>query len=324
MKKFLVSLLVATTIISCYDNYIKDFDYDAIYIPFRMDVRTFVVGEGMKFDIGVELGGVRDNTRDRIVSYQLDNSLITPAMLQSMKGGQAYIAAAVTPVTNLLPLPANYFTLSNKLQFIIKKGEHIGKITVNPDSVKFLSDAATINPTYAIGIRLISADADSLIYSKRTEVIGVKYENMLFGSYWHGGITTVKDPNDATVLNTINYYTTIPVSDVKTWSLKTISPNSVAPNGYSDLTSPTGMEFSLSLNGGTVTINSLTTGKYSILPDGASTYNQAKLLQNRKIYLKYKYKDASGNWCHAQDTLTFRNRMRDGVNEWQDENPSHY
>ena len=42
------------------------------------------------------------------------------------------------------------------------------------------------------------------------------------------------------------------------------------------------------------------------------------------IFLKYKYQDATGNWCHAQDTLTFRNRMRDGVNEWQDENPLHY
>jgi len=48
------------------------------------------------------------------------------------------------------------------------------------------------------------------------------------------------------------------------------------------------------------------------------------LLQNRKIFLNYKYKDAAGNWCHAQDTLTFRNRIRDGVNEWQDENPANY
>ena len=57
--------------------------------------------------------------------------------------------------------------------------------------------------------------------------------------------------------------------------------------------------------------------------DGDCSFNRAKLLQNRRIYLKYKYvKD--GLTYHATDTLTFRNRVRDGVNEWQDENPGNY
>lgn len=324
MKKLLALLLLAGTITSCYNDYINDFDYDAIYIPLQLDVRTFVVGEGMKFDIGVELAGVRENTRDRIVTYQIDNSLLTAGALAKLKGGQAYIAAATAPVAALQPLPVNYYTLSNTNQMVIKKGDHNARITIKPDSVKFLADAASIIPTYALGIRIMTADADSLLSNKKTAVIGVKFENMLFGSYWHGGVTVVKDADDANVIQTINYFTKIPVSEVKTWSLKTIAPNAVAVNGYSDITSPAGMEFALNLNGGTVTISSLTSGKYAIQPDGVSTYNQAKLLQNRKIYLNYKYKDATGNWCHAKDTLTFRNRIRDGVNEWQDENPSNY
>ena len=324
MRKILALLLVAVSITSCYKDYINDFDYSSIYVPLQLDVRTFVVGEGMKFDIGVELGGVRENSKDRIVTYQVDNSLITPAALAQLKGAAAYITAAVAPVTTLLPLPANYYTLSNSTQFVIKSGEHLGKITVKPDSARFLADAATINPTYAIGIRVLTADADSLIYNKRTEVIGVKFENMLFGNYWHGGVTTVKDAADAAVVNTINYYTQIPVSDVKTWALKTVAVNAIVTNGYSDVSSSAAAEFVLTLNGGNVTVSSSATGKYAVQPDGASTFNQAKLLQNRKIFLKYKYQDATGNWCHAQDTLTFRNRMRDGVNEWQDENPLHY
>jgi len=324
MKKIIALFLVAVTFASCYKDYIKDFDYNAIYIPIQMDVRTFVVGEGMKFDIGVELAGVRENDRDRMVTYQIDNSLITPAALAKIKGGAAYMASASASVTSLLPLPADYYTLSSASQFVIKKGDHNGKVTIKPDSVRFLADAATIVPTYALGIRVISADADSLLYNKKTAVIGVKFENMLFGSYWHGGVTTVKDAADAAVVNTVNYYTQIPVSDVKTWSLKSVSPYSIATNGYSDVSSTAAAEFVLTLNGGSVTVSSSATGKYAIQPDGESTYNQAKLLQNRKIFLKYKYKDAAGNWCHAQDTLTFRNRMRDGVNEWQDENPTNY
>jgi len=324
MKKIFGFLLLAMAFASCYKDYIKDFDYDAIYIPIQTDVRTFVVGEGMKFDIGVELGGVRENDRDRIVTFQIDNSLITPAALEKLKGGAAYIAAAVAPVTTLLPLPANYYSLSSTGQFIIKKGDHNGKVTVKPDSTRFLADLATINPTYALGIRLMSADADSLLISKRTAIIGVKFENMYFGNYWHGGVTTIKDPTDATVVNTINYYTQIPVSEVKTWSLKSVTPYTISANGYSDVSSTGAAEFVIKISGSTVTITPSATGKYAIQPDGASTFNQAKLLQNRRIYLNYKYIAADGNWYHAKDTLTFRNRIRDGVNEWQDENPANY
>src|SRR5512133_2181780 len=139
MRKILALLLVAVSITSCYKDYINDFDYSSIYVPLQLDVRTFVVGEGMKFDIGIELGGVRDNNKDRIVTYQVDNSLITPAALAQLKGAAAYITAAVAPVTTLLPLPANYYTLSNTTQFVIKSGEHLGKITVKPDSARFLA-----------------------------------------------------------------------------------------------------------------------------------------------------------------------------------------
>jgi len=62
-----------------------------------------------------------------------------------------------------------------------------------------------------------------------------------------------------------------------------------------------------------------------ITPDGESTYNNTKLLQERKLILKYKFTNTVNTFTyHCTDTLTFRNRIRDGVNEWQDENPSHY
>ena len=34
--------------------------------------------------------------------------------------------------------------------------------------------------------------------------------------------------------------------------------------------------------------------------------------------------DGDGTFTVVRDTLTFRNRIRDGVNEWQDENPKNY
>ncbi|MCL4484011.1 MAG: DUF1735 domain-containing protein [Bacteroidetes bacterium] len=322
MKKILVFLLLAVAFTSCYKDYIVDFDYNAIYIPLQTDVRTFVVGEGMKFDFGVEIGGIRDNARDRIITYQIDNSLITPAILAKIKGGPAYMSSASAEVTTLLPLPANYYTLSNATQFVIKKGEHQGKVTVRPDSVSFLSDPATIIPNYALGIRIITADADSILENSRTEVIGVKFENMLFGNYWHGGSALVNRPAKSDT--TFTYYTTIPVSEAKIWMLKTAGPNTLYATGYFDQVTGKN-EMLLALNGTDITIGSVAGSTWPIAAEGTSEFNRAKLLQNRKIVLKYRYTNTvNGYTYHCTDTLTFRNRMRDGVNEWQDENPANY
>ena len=81
----------------------------------------------------------------------------------------------------------------------------------------------------------------------------------------------------------------------------------------------------LTLNGSDITITTAAGSTWPISPEGSSSYNRAKLLQNRKIVLKYTYQNTvNGYTYHCTDTLTFRNRMRDGVNEWMDENPSNY
>jgi len=203
------------------------------------------------------------------------------------------------------------------------KGRNSGIITLKTDSTAFLSDTTTIVPAYVLPFRITEAEADTVITSKNYSVIAIKYENMLFGNYWHGGVTTEKD-GSGNIINEIKYYTAIPSPDSKAWALTTIGPSSLATNGVSDQSSSSKKEFMITLNGGNITISSMPGATFEVLPDGTSTYNQAKLLQNREIYLSYKYQNTAGNWCYATDTLTFRNRIRDGVNEWQDENPSHY
>jgi hypothetical protein len=330
MKKLLSLIILSIAMVSCYDNYITDFTYTSISFPYQMDVRTFVVGEGMKIDVGASLGGVRDNTFDRNVSFILDNTLITPELLAKMKAAsQAYIKNAVTPVTTLLPLPANYYSISNPNTIVIKSGQHMGAVTIQPDSVAFLNDSLnTMFATYILPFYITAADADSILYLKRRNVIGLRFENMLFGNYWHGGSALVNRPGKADT--TIIYKTTIPVVETKIWVLKTKGPNTLFVNGYLDQTT-TKNELKLVLHGNNVYVSTstATTGlpatapSFTYSPDGASTFNRAKLLQDRKIFLKYSFVNGV-NTYHCTDTLTFRNRLRDGVNEWQDENPSHY
>jgi len=323
MKKIVFLFIITVILASCYDDYIKDFDFDGVYFTYQTNVRTVVVGEGMKIQVGVALAGDRENTRDRTVEFQIDNSLINAATLTAMKGGYQYIKDAVATVTELKLLPTNYYTLSDNSKMVIKKGDHIGTIVLKPDSAKFLADAATLVGTYALPLRITKADADTILLSKDYAVIGLKYENMLFGNYWHGGITVEKN-GSGVVVSEKKYYTAIPSPDSKAWKLTTVEPFSLVANGVSDLSSLAKPQIKLTLNGANITVGSVVGATYQVQPDGESTFNQAKLLQNRKIFLNYKYLNTTGNWCYAKDTLTFRNRVRDGVNEWLDENPANY
>lgn len=321
MKKIFVFLLLSIATVSCYEDYIFDNDYSGIYFPYQIDVRTFVVGEGMKVEVGASLGGVRENVMNRNVNYILDNALLAPALAKMKKAAQPYIAVSTNSVATLLPMPSNYYTISNSSTIVIKKGDHMGTVVIKPDSATFLADAATAVATYALPFYITDADADSVIIPRRSAVVAFIYENMLFGKYWHGGQCVVTDPGGA-VVQTINYFTAIPQTEAKVWILKTSAPDALYANGYLDQVTAKN-EMKLTLSGNNVTVSSVPGSTFTILPDGASSFNRPKLLQDRKLFLKYSYV-SGGNTYHCTDTLTFRNRIRDGVNEWQDENPSHY
>jgi hypothetical protein len=152
---------------------------------------------------------------------------------------------------------------------------------------------------------------------------------MLFGNYFHGGSALVTRPGKADT--TIKYYTQIPSPEAKIWILTTKGPKTVYVNGYADQV--TGRkEMTLTLDNSkivnlTVQNNTVAAGlsTYAFTSSGNNYYYKAPKLQDRKIYLKYSYLNTVNGWTYnCTDTLTFRNRIRDGVNEWQDENPDHY
>jgi hypothetical protein len=320
MKKLLILLCLSVGMLSCYDDYISDYKYSGVYFPIQTDVRTFVVGEGMKIKVGVVLGGVIDNLKDREVKFTLDNNLITSKnVLTAMNNGLPYIKNSVTGLTELSPMPANYFTISDAEKMVIKAGMHTGTVEIKADSANFLADAATLKAKYVLPFQITTADADSVVTAMNYAVIGLRYENMLFGNYYHGGVTTITDVN-GNPIDTITYYTKIPQADNLVWSLTTVAPNALVTNGISNKAG----SFKITLDGSNIIVSKADASTVNVQPEGQSTFNRAKLLQDRKIVLSYKYLNNDGTTSHVQDTLTFRNRIRDGVNEWQDENPANY
>jgi hypothetical protein len=326
MKKILAFIVLSVAMVSCYEDYILDYTHTGIYFAYQMDVRTFVVGEGMKIQVGAGLGGVRENKLDRNVSFTLDNTLINAALLTKMQGAsQSYIKNATAAVAALQPLPSSHYSLSNTSTMVIKAGEHMGAITVTADSVSFLNDSLnTRDATYILPFYITNADADTIVDSKRSNTVGLMFENMLFGNYWHGGAAVVNRPGHPNGDTTIIYKTQIPTPEVKIWSLTTQGPTTLTTNGYFDQTTSK-KELQIVLKGNNVYVSSAAGSSFTYSADGASSFNRADLLQDRKIFLKYQYLNpGNGYTYHCTDTLTFRNRMRDGINEWYDENPGHY
>ena len=347
MKRIFAALLATALLTGCYEKYVKDYDYSGVYIAYQYDLRTFVVGEGLKFQIGSVLAGVLSNDRDRSVYYMLDDELVTGNLapyngldelgqpsepftaFEVMSGAstsgnvsQSYVTEAVksSGIRELTPLPREYFRVSQEEKMTVPRGRHTGTITVRADSAAFLADAqAGSKPYYAFGFRITSADADTILLSKSFEVIAVRYENMLFGNYYHGGTTSVVDAT-GTVLSSEVYPTTVP-SDEGThgvYTLTTVAPDALTTNFRGTQEG----SLRLTLDGANVTVAS--TDASQPVEDLGSSFNRARLLQNRKIFLHYRYANGDNTYTVVKDTLTFRNRIRDGVNEWQDENPKNY
>ncbi len=331
-KNILLIAAAALSLTSCYEDYIKDSSTPGVGFANATDVRSVIVGEGLKFSTAVALGGVIENRQDRTIGYSVDGSLVSEETLAAMQTNPlSYINTLMADVTEIKALPSSEYTLVNEGGkdgcTVIPSGRHSGKITVKIDSSAFFgtSGSACLVPDVVIPLRITGTNDSGLgiIADHETTVIGVRYENMLFGNWWHGGKAVVESATGEK--STVYYSTEIPQSSNLVWTLTTVAPHSLTANAVANEVNRSFPQMKLTLEeDGNVIIEAVEGATYSVSPDGESSYNRARLLQNRKIFLNYKFSKADGSVWHATDTLTFRNRLRDGVNEWQDENQENY
>lgn len=327
-NRIIITVMAALCAVSCYPGYVGDYSKTACGFANQTDVRSVIVGEGMTFYTGVALGGTINNDEDRLITLGVDYSLVNDNTYNQLKNHTfSYIADLMKSVPSISALPASLYTLEsesgNPGVALIRRGTHLGKVVVKVDSAAFLSDASRRFPKQVIPLVITDGNGTEIIEGKATSVIGVRYENMLFGSYYHGGYAEVKDAT-GNVVRTDTYSTTIPQADNLIWTLTTVGPFELTANAVGAEYNAASAQMKLTLNeDDTITISAVEGAKYSVQPDGESKFLRSKKLQDRKIVLNYQYVNGTET-IHAHDTLTFRNRMRDGVNEWQDENPAHY
>lgn len=340
MKRIDITTLLACSLLlcGCYEDYVKDFDHASVYSAFQYDLRTFVVGEGARFDFTVGLTGVLENDRSRDVRVVVDDELVTgdlPSLLgigdvasfsayDGMLGKARFGALSQSYVTNevkglgagrLTPLPADCYTVTGLDGLSIAPGRHTATVTVRATD-KLFEDERCTAPHYAIGFRILSADADQVPPEKSFEVIAVKCECKYYGYWYHGGERIVVDKLTGKEIGRDSYPIVLPQDDSKVYTLTTTGPYSVKTNKIGQRSG----SFFLEFDGGEV---HATCSDPEVVVGYCYT-NDAPCIQDRVIHLNYSYDNGDGTLSVVSDSLAFRNRIRDGISEWQDENPENY
>lgn len=286
------TLLIIIGVTGCkYDDYMIDYKYTAVYFPVTAKARTFVVGENKSIEMGIVLGGKRENKTDEWVDFEIDPTIIP---------------------TGFTLLPASYYTLSDNSKFIIPTGKMQGAITLTIDTAKFLNDPLAIQAKYVLPVKLTDTSADTILPAQSFQVLNLKFESRQFGNYYHNGVTNVT--NAAGVSSTIVYHQAEPVTNaINNWSLSSVTPYTLKTDGISNQKGGVNNTFNITVkNDNSVVVGKNAASNIAVSQNGACTYNPSK----REFYLKYTYVNA-GSTYQVTDTLIFRNRILDGVNQWR-------
>jgi len=294
IQVLVVSMLASLTFSSCqYDDFLEnEYDYTAVYFAHDTLSRSFIMGEGMRIGVGVVLGGVLSNTQDVEVTFSMDtDSLVNNPKLSALP--EAYydlVDADGNPVTNVITIPA---------------GSSQGFVYVQADSAALLADALSLGNNYALPFKLESvANADSILEGFESTVITFTYINQLYGYYIQNGSYTKSDGVSEEVIDYDGDIADAVFLDMK-------SPTTLKTTSYSN-------EYDAEMNlvlaeDNTISIMSADASA-PITDNGGSYYDPS----TRTIFLNYSF-SFNGYTYTANDELVFRNRVVDGVNQYNED-----
>jgi hypothetical protein len=269
MKKILILIGIVALGVGCSNQELpfEDFDYQGVYFPYQSPYRTIILGDDevgdntidreRAFSIGGSIGGMYVNTKDRDVFVEYAPEL----------------AANLTGVTLM---PENYYTATFD-KFTIPKGSFFGNLRVNLTDAFFEDPLTTFpnplsTPIYVIPLRIIGADADSIlsgapnptipnpdlripdhwtIQPKNYVLFGVKYINPSHGVYFLRGqryLLRDQSTNTTGVTDTVTYSTRFLTSNDKVkLTTKSLTENYMPSVGGFNKESFSDPEFSMLL-----------------------------------------------------------------------------
>lgn len=219
MKLKLVSIFVLVIVFTACENQstvFDDFGSTSVFFPYQTPARTLVLGDydlgfndndnNGRFEIGVVMSGVYENTKDRTIHFELAPELINATTLG-------------VDTVNVKMLPASYYTIEKQSPVVIPAGSVNGRIPVQLSDAFFddpLSFANFGDVHYVIPLKITNyEEIDSLLVGvplvddpikikdedwqnlpKDYTLFGIKFMNKYSGKHLRRGenvITGTKD-----------------------------------------------------------------------------------------------------------------------------------
>ncbi|MGQ1784497.1 DUF1735 domain-containing protein [Saccharicrinis sp. GN24d3] len=286
-KLIFASFLVLSLMASCekYEDYVNDFDYTTVYFGTQKPLRTIVAYDEMEFEVGVALGGMRDDNGTHSVSFEVDENLLVD----------------IPEAAGFQLLPEEYYTLGDESNFNIIK-DHMRTVNVSLNKEAFTADPLSVTNTYALPLRITSASVDSIpgseletatIDSRDITIVVVKYISPYHGTYYSKGVQYELDGTGAhvdTVTFTNENLSQNMTKEFTTLALNTISTNTISANTNGQIDLTIGDDNAVEIATSVVAVS-----------DNNSVYNA----DDKTIYMDYKF-EKSGTMYHTLDTLILR------------------
>ncbi len=231
-KKICLTIFCFSLFLACekYEDYIFD-HIPTVYFGAQKPLRTLVARDAdMEFKLGVVLAGVRENTNEEWVRYRFE-----PELLQD---------TTIVGDNQFIPMPGEYYSLSNDDTFIVYPGDVIGEVVVTIHHDLFTADQDAMNNTYAFPLRIVETSADRILDGeddtpmKDYTIVVVKYISQYSGFYYRRGVQYELDSQNNHI-DTIAF-TNLSLNKSDVWYLETQSANKVTTTTTSDIaaTSP--------------------------------------------------------------------------------------
>ena len=285
MKKILkISLFAAAffSMVSCYEDYIKDYDYSATYFASQRPLRTVIADRGMTIEVGAAIGGKREVDVNDWVRFEVD-----PALLEG---------------TSLTLLPENCYSFSEPgMMRISKSNLPIADVTVSFTDAFYELPEAT-GTYYALPLKLVDSSLDSILTTKNTSIVAIKYISTYHGTYYVQGALKTLDAS-GNVTETVSYNDS-DLSQNITRSVVTVSRDVVYRQGLANLpTDDAADKVQMQMNPAdkTVTVTSADGG--IAITDGSGTFDDSG--ERLVINLSYRFTKDGVNY-QVDETLTRR------------------
>jgi len=334
--KFILFSLVAAMVgfTACENQSIEfdDFGSTTCYFPYQYPARSLILGKydlgindndnNHQFEIGVTMSGVYQNNMDRVVYYELDETLLSS-------------------VTNVTALPGSYYSIETESPVIIPAGSTKGRIIVKLTEA-FFNDPKSLAPQdsvcYVIPIKITGVESlDSVLRGKAADGVnnpdpnsaddwailpkdftlyGIKFINKFHGNYLRRGTDKLDTFN--VVNNTYNnkittvYHSEFVEQDevvmLTATSLNSIVYSSMIRRG--ELQSPGDIELMITFDENNIckvfeksSMEEIGSGKFA---ENSDSWGGTK---KDVMWLEYSYLDSLNNEMHQVfDTLVIRDR----------------